>query len=494
MSVAEEGRSHPRWINGLLVALLLLGCHTARAEQRRPRNRQEFAAALARVVASVKYPETNSEADSEATPEGMTEREVLALLGPPDEVQLPEALRHLDDPPLDAGERLLRYGTDGSDTMATLGAVTINAAGRATLVYGSKGSPPDPRLISERELRRLLRLLDELPRSTLPAGAVFDPAPLIRIVNELTPLGRERVLAVLDEYCRVSYAPMTAEGFYYPDWGGIARSSLHGLMPLLFELPPAARDDPDGPGWDYSVVLVDDIPLITASGGGLAGSVAFGAIHLDYYRKHGILRRRPLHPPDRPWRVVEGLEGTAAWRAANAERQAFMRRLAANQVLRLVGTVYRLEPNRSGEKVPTGPYFERRWGETLSELERLDLHWDPRGNRYTRKNGSYYRDTPSPQLRTYRWRTSVSGVAVEVSMRRWSDWEVRVRVEWKGKMEAGEPVELRLCAGAERARVAVFRPQATAQQPVFVQVAEGTRLRGELSVGSKCRVGPFFHP
>lgn len=475
------------------VAVSLLLCLLAAAPPiaaERPKTRQAFSAAMARVVASIRW----QEAIDDERPEGMPEAEVLALLGPPDETGLP-GMRRADDAYVESGERLLRYGTDGPGTLATLGAVLINSSGRATRVYGGKGKPPDPRIVSERELRRLMRLLDRLPDLS-SSGRQFDPLNLIQIVNALQPLGKERVLAVINEYCRVRYAPLTPEGFEYHDWGSVNRSSLHGVMYLLFELPAELPADSEFFPWDYSLVLVSGVPLMMWDGGGIGGSVNFGLFHLYHYRKLGTLRSHPLRPPPRPWEAVDALQSNPDWQRAGPGERKRMRELAANQVLRLLSTVHESEPNRYGEKVPSGPEFETRWQETVRELERLKIRWDAKRNTYTFSDGTYHRSAQRRPPRTYKWRTSLNGTRVEVSFHRWSAYMVNVSLAWKGKGLEALPQDsaLRVYAGSDRIRVGTFRPPPGGRTDHHVSVTEGAKLWAELSIGDRRKVGTAFRP
>jgi hypothetical protein len=479
-----------------LVLLLCLLGPASPALAKRPQNRQAFAAAMARVVASLQWQDglADESVVIDRRAEGMPESEVLALLGRPDEVVPPGAPRHSDDPYLEPGERLLRYGTDGPGTLATLGAVSINARGRAGLVFGGKGQPPDPRLVPERELRRLLRLLDRLPTALLPEGGQFDPLALIRIVNALQPLGKERALAVINEYCRVSYAPITPEDFDHPDWGFVQRSSLHGLMSLLFELP--AELPAEFFPWPYSLVLVRDVPLMTTHGGGLAGSVSFGMLHLYHYRQLGRLRARPLSPPARPWEVVDELQSTPAWQEASADQRRAMRCMAANQFLRLLSPVYPVEPDRYGQKVPAGPEFEDRWQDTVRDLKRLRVRWDARRNTYRFSNGAHFGSPRTWPRLTHYWHTSLAGVKVDVTVHRWSTYMVNMSLAWKGKRLPSQAPnsELRVYAGAERSLVGVFRPPPRGTADDYVSVVKGAKLWTELTVGPRHQIGPAWWP
>ena len=154
------------------------------------KTRQEFARAMAKVK------------------EGMAEKDVLALLGKPDDIQT-------DTDPGGVGTHIREiwsYGTDGHLTFATLGHVYIDDKGRVQDVYGGRGEPPNPALMPEKELRPLLRLIDKAP--SFRFGNDYDPLLVIQIVNALQPLGKEKALAAIEEYLRVAGA-LEGEGVFW---------------------------------------------------------------------------------------------------------------------------------------------------------------------------------------------------------------------------------------------------------------------------------------
>ena len=84
--------------------------------------------------------------------EGMSAKQVLALLGPPDDV------RTRNDPggiSTIGTKEIWRYGTSGHLTTATLGQVYLDQDSRAQYMHG-KGKPPPEGLFEEEELRRIL--------------------------------------------------------------------------------------------------------------------------------------------------------------------------------------------------------------------------------------------------------------------------------------------------------------------------------------------------
>ena len=159
---------------------------------------------------------------------GMTEREVLRVLGPSDDVRTetdPGGLRTADT------SKVLRYGTTGHLSCATLGQVFMNRAGRVRYVFGGRGTPRAPELLKEPELTRLLTLLHDV--GSYRNGYEYNPLPLIRAVNALHAAGRERALAVIGEYLRISSS-----------LDDPAREGMFLVMRTLFDAGPEARGMP----------------------------------------------------------------------------------------------------------------------------------------------------------------------------------------------------------------------------------------------------------
>ena len=73
--------------------------------------------------------------------EGMSEAEVFALLGKPDDIRTHEDPGGISTT---RTKEIWRYGTDGHLTFPTLGCVYLDTAGQVQYVYGGHGAPPAP--------------------------------------------------------------------------------------------------------------------------------------------------------------------------------------------------------------------------------------------------------------------------------------------------------------------------------------------------------------
>ena len=127
----------------------------------------------------------------------MTAAEVRRLLGPPDDI------RTQHDPGGISAvgvKEIWRYGTSGHLTTPTLGVVCIDEKDRVQYVSG-KGEPRVKSLPEERELAGCSTSWAKSPRTmrartTIPARS--------SALNALLPLGKDKALATIDEFLRVT--------------------------------------------------------------------------------------------------------------------------------------------------------------------------------------------------------------------------------------------------------------------------------------------------
>jgi len=242
--------------------------------------------------------------------EKMPAAEVEKLLGKPDDIRTNE---DVGGPTPNDLREIWCYGTNAHMGFGTLGCVYIDRKGRVRGVFGGTGVPIDPKILPEPQLEDVLRLIDTTPGLTHD----FDTLRLIRIVNTLQALGKEKALAAIDEYLRV--APLYG---WCP-----ARDGLFIVLRALFEIPadtgfmppmavgaltpPPPKDPLVCPR--YPLVLVHDVPLVLTVSCMLFGSAQPVSQHVQYFREHGTMRALPLEPPDDPLAVFGPLVKSPQW-------------------------------------------------------------------------------------------------------------------------------------------------------------------------------------
>lgn len=383
-----------------LAALILLSSTAEGQNQPMAQDRQAFFEA----IQSVK--------------EGMTQAEVKKRLGEPSYVKTkadPEGItttRTLE---------IWRYGCEGSGSFPSLGQVYFDEGKKVQYIYGHRGAPILAKTIKEKELRRLFQVLDKLPRCE---GHDYSPLPIIRAVNSLQPLGKEKALAVIDEYLRV------ASHFHCK-----AREGLFLVLRILFKLPKEGvmppmvigQPDPEEPKNSkllprFPIVLIKDVPLFVVNGYTLGGMAQPVEDHVKYFRKNGILRGAPLQPNLEPWKGPELIENY--WN--NELTHAAVKDRGKEQVLRLLKTVYR--PVAKDNKVMKQSRLEERWAGLKAASSKLKIVWDAKKLNYTFKDGTQLKEKKIARYPNHIWKSSVP----TVTLQRVNSNQVNVKLQWTG--------------------------------------------------------------
>ncbi len=444
-----------------------------------PRTRREFARAISNVQ------------------EGMSEAEVTHLLGPPDDVWTEEDQEGI----LGSRGKIWRYGTSGHVTNATLGQVFLDATGRVQTIVG-KGEPVLDDLPEEQELRRLLQVLGEVPSFT--AGTRYNPLTVIRAVNLLQPLGKQKSLAVIDEFLRVTHRR---------DPG---REGVYLVLRTLFDVPDdpgylptmhVGQPRPSAPANPkrlprFPIALVGDIPLLVVQGYQSFGGRGSLSPHLAYYHQQGLLRTKLLVPTSTPFQALEAFTHSPAWNFTGSEGWNTPERgrgLLENQVLRLLDSVYRVEPNICGDLLPL------RGDEAqviLQEVSKLKIRWDEKMNKYVFSDGTSLPELEPEHYRRTIWRPAVPGLHVSVVVKRRSSRFVSIELMENHDWEEPSPsVVLRAFTSDDTHRVlAKFRigdrsgRSATFGATETAFLNEGDELTLEVRVDSETVLGPSFRP
>jgi len=413
----------------LLKALLLIfACSfICQAQTPQARTRQQFVAMMSRV-----------------SPE-MSRDEVEAILGKPDDVKT-----KYDPGGAETGETW-RYGTNGHLTTATLGSVYIDENGKVKWMHGAAGDPPPAWMFPEEELRTILRILDETP--SYSNGWGYNPRSVIRAVNALQPLGKEKALAAVAEYLRIA-----------TDW--FESSGAHGMflvLRTLFEIPnppghmPVMRvGQPSPPGPEdptkiprFPIYIQDDIPFLMVSGYSLFGQPEDPRKHLNYFREHGVIRSLPLVPPPDPApsirRAFDALSNNGIGPDKSPEYDMLF-----NQILWLLDSVYEVEGDSFRDKMFWATSSDRE--KAVAAVSRLKLRWDVKKQDYTFADGTTPRiDRPGPYRRNI-WQPDIPEFNLTLTIERISRKAIQVNVRWTGgKRELrNRPGIINIYNGSER--------------------------------------------
>lgn len=316
----------------------------------------------------------------------MPASEVERVLGKPDDVLTdadPEGIHS-------TGTReIWCYGSAGHLGFPTLGQVYIDNRGNAQYAFGPGEPLSTTAFFKEDELRRLLCIIDAAPGCS---AMEFDPLRLIKVVNTLQPLGKEKALAAIEEYERVN------TGFFSSHWGG-----LFLVLRVLFDVP----EDPGymprvglGAPWPaepknlklmprFPIAIIDDIPLLLINGYNLEGRPEPIETHIEYFKARGRLRSALLAPTNNPLDVLSTLERSPEWlELVGLAGTDYARAQIRNQALKLVDSVYRLESDVYGSRIGPDKGADARWRQMCESFSHLGAHWDPHRMRYEFKDGT----------------------------------------------------------------------------------------------------------
>jgi hypothetical protein len=389
------------------------------------------------------------------------------------------------------------YGTSGHLTFPTLGCVFMEAGG-AQYIHGGKGTPIDPAMLDETELRGLLQQIDVLSESR-----GNDPLLYIQLVNSLQPLGKEKSLAVIAEYLRVSS----------PYLGN--RNPLFILLRLLFKVPedpgfmprmmvgaPSVKEPEDRKLIPlFPVVLLDDIPLNLVIGYSIAGTPQPVEAHLDYFRMNGKWRERPLHPTNQPLELLATLERSPQWiygESRNGTNHGWEKNQLTEQLLRLIKNVYRIETDQDGRMIPPDRFDPERWDKIVKDVAALDIRWDVAKNIYVLADGSSLPEVKEPVHMRRIWKIPGLGPRADLIFERKNNDHVLLRLERSGSPRLDSVVKVYRTGDGEEP-LAKYRISAS-ERPVSSQISQdvflpaGESVRAEIQAGGETTESPVFTP
>jgi len=209
-------------------------------------------------------------------------------------------------------------------------------------------------------------------------GLDFNPVRLIRAVNALQALGREKALKALRAYVRLSDDLPVADGFKYQ----VDEYRVLPVARVLFDGPPfvlGAGDigPPAGREWPlFPIVLAQDIPFMLVSGYILAGKGQSAGEYLELLK--GPLREAPLAPRATALEAADELTESDAWKAlrlgpGNEGRKKWQVR---GQALGALGAVFIRRPEETSNDCCVDP-TEPQWRATVERAKAAGILWSP---------------------------------------------------------------------------------------------------------------------
>jgi hypothetical protein len=404
---------------------------------------------------------------------GMTTDQVKKLLGAPDDIKTEK------DPGGITAARtteIWRYGAVGHLKVATRGSVHMQADNKVQYVFGGRGKPFTA--MSEAELRRLMQLLANVPSY----NDTLEPLALVRAVNALHALGKDRALEVVEEYLRVSS--------WLDDPG---REGVFLVMRVLFDVPPAgmpammvgaASPAPDAKLYPrHPIVMIDDLPLKIVNGYALAGEAQDPESDVAAFRKVGTLRAKPLAPSGTS---LDALEALFATPAAKPLDKAYL----IDQALRFFGTVYRPANRTPDTWLPDLKW----WTPHRAAVKTMKPVWNAKSQQLVRPDGSTLPIEQRGHKRVW-WDLGLKGTTKSrVTFERLTDdlVNVELRLEMSGSVKADV---VRLVDPKTNAELGKVELQAVTGggfvSGTRLSLRKGASIRPELASGAR---GPVLTP
>jgi len=224
----------------------------------------------------------------------------------------------------------------------------------------------------------------------------FNPAKLVRAVNYLAAMGKERAIGELRAFLKIacnSHDPRRIDQNIDTSDG----TCLFLIVHLLFESAEPGEKRPDigtipfdpAPGakdrnaWLlFPVYLQDDIPFFLPCTGWFNGLRDQPERHVEWAAKHGRIRSKPLRPFDNPMIAAGRLIALPQTRRLYKDEN--FKQILCQQAWNIVEDA---DPRLPKPKPipPANTFEEVNWDARLKASSRLNIRWNEAEQRYIMK-------------------------------------------------------------------------------------------------------------
>lgn len=255
------------------------------------------------------------------------------------------------------------------------------ASGPATVRSAEVVGFPDLRPLLDPTLFDVLTAIHRSPGAG--SGLGFDPLLLMRAVNALQPLGKERALQALEAYVALARKLSYADARKY----SVDEYRVLPIVQVLFDPPPGGMpgfvlgapdvEPADARHWPrFPLALVRDVPFMAVGGYLLAGKPQKAEDHLR--TALGPIRSAPLAPSVTPLEAAEELTRSDAWaalrlQAGEAGRKKWQIR---RQALGALASAFSLRPEEITNDCCVDP-TESQWRAAVDRARSSGLVWSP---------------------------------------------------------------------------------------------------------------------
>ena len=187
----------------------------------------------------------------------------------------------------------------------------------------------------------------------------------------------------------------------------------------------------------FPISMERDIPLLLVRGYMLGGRAEPVEEHVEYFRTNGVLRSKPLTPPDDPLSILDGLMNSlqTIYKDLESNEDYFMKgenSMLMEQLLRLVDSVYRPPTGSDGYRLWDflGKDQAENWKKCVSGVSLLKIRWDPQQNLYVWKDGGRLPPVPIKQYRRAIWKLEGLGMEAGLILERCNQTSVSYILEF----------------------------------------------------------------
>ena len=205
-----------------------------------------------------------------------------------------------------------------------------------------------------------------------------DGTDLIRAVNALQQLGKDKAIAELEKYIELTSGPDYHSESEIVFW--IARVLFPPEPGELLQRPAIGvflddRDAADSDKWPLNpMAVVNDIPFMLGHQISTSGRPAHPSSVIKFAKNHGILREKALAPTTDPLTAAEFLFADDKFKVLDEYSRKEATRLIRSQALTMAGIAL-----QKGFLGPVSFYDElddRNWKAVIAKTARRQISWD----------------------------------------------------------------------------------------------------------------------
>jgi hypothetical protein len=227
----------------------------------------------------------------------------------------------------------------------------------------------------------------------------FNPAKLVRAVNHLMPMGKEKAIRELREFLKIARDSVNETIRRDENIDTSDRTCVFLIVRLLFESaeptekPPDIMttpftpipDDKDKKYWPlYPVQLQDDVPFFLVYGGGMTGLPDQPERHVDWAEKNGRIRSKLLRPIDNPMLAAARLAALPQTKRLYQDSPDYYKATPYRQAWNIIEDADPTLP-KPRPIPPANTWEEPEWNVRVKTAATLNIHWSEAEQRYVLK-------------------------------------------------------------------------------------------------------------